>query len=242
LYWICKYLESGTIHIADPKTIGVTGNYGDALSVGGLAGGYGNVKMHTQQLLKLQQFENRLLVPTWLGEQSGFHRIPLPDNSVDCIYEHGTSLYLIMNWLAYTRRDNSFFDSPLTNEEEQGIVTQYAAKGYREYFRALKHRGSVVLQTNRAGYQPDYGTWKGSPEYANQKDILRSVGFQVQQYRINQDKTLLTGLSYDEVQYLHSLRTESFTYLELRESVPDTNSIVMYPWCACPDLLVATKP
>lgn len=133
------YLASrGNVYVADPISTKNTTYDEMSQKVGGKVAGIGNVDNILSEISALQKAGLELQSPQWLGPESAAQKIPLPDESIDVIIDHNTSVFLA----GKPERPN--------NLEEQ---IKELEKCYREYARVLKIGGHILLQTDINTYQ-----------------------------------------------------------------------------------------
>ena len=86
--------SEGRLYIADPLSPQNTQTYAELQArIGGVVTGIGNVERILAEIAELQRLGMNLQTPEWLGETSAAQNIPLPDQSVDVVSDHNTSVF-----------------------------------------------------------------------------------------------------------------------------------------------------
>lgn len=134
-----SYLASrGNVYVADPISTNNTSYDEMSQKVGGKVAGIGNVDNILSEITALQKSGLELQIPQWLGPESAAQKIPLPDESIDVIIDHNTSVFLAGK-------------PSIPNNLETRI--RELEKCYKEYARVLKTGGHILLQTDINMYQ-----------------------------------------------------------------------------------------
>lgn len=154
--------EEGELFVADPLSNKTTSNAELEKKIGGDVAGIGNVDHYLDEIQLLKNNGLALAEPKWLGEESGAQKIALPDNSLDIIVDHNTSVFIA---------GLPGFLSP--QEKREKILNTI----YKEYHRVLKTSGKILLQTDNEKYELEKN------EFFTK--ILESGGFRVEQCVVN---------------------------------------------------------
>lgn len=124
---------SGRVYLADPI---YTGH--ETLKVkGGTPRPEGNIAHLLGQLENFKSIGLNLSPFEWLGPESGIFNIPLPDGSIDAIFDHHTSVYLA-RWECYLKKEEFNRDD-------------FFARAFQEDSRVLKKTGKMFFQTDLIG-------------------------------------------------------------------------------------------
>lgn len=156
---ILKESVSSELYVVDPISRKDGSMYSELREkVKGVVEGIGNVDSYFAELDLLKRRGMYLKEPKWLGVDSGAQNINLPDESMDVIVDHNTSVFL--------------GGLPGLNKNRNEILYSI----YQEYCRVLKRGGKVLLQTDKKRY---------ALEGNSLTSILSNSGFEVDEVTVD---------------------------------------------------------
>ncbi|MEK7551069.1 MAG: hypothetical protein AAB532_00510 [Patescibacteria group bacterium] len=216
--------SEGKLYVVDPVSRENQRDY-DQLSegVGGIVTGIGNIDHYLEEISSLRGLGAPLKNPEWLGTDSGAQNIALPDDSLDVIIDHNTSVFLA------GKPDTSAL--PERRAELEKI--------YREYQRVLRVGGKLLLQTDNIRY----GLQGDTPQKGLINEVLKDLGFQASDIEVKDTITIpISGDFYKAVAESH--RDDGILwYLSLRLSEKNGAHMLTFekPDHYSPNFYIATK-
>jgi hypothetical protein len=162
--------KKGNLFVVDPQT--QEKPTGNETTIDKILQNSGNINNHLKQIDLFKKIGMDLMSPKWLGKESDIKNIELPDNSIDVIVDHSTSIFLAeLN----TYKDFSLNFVSTRNE--------YLKSCFAEYQRILKNEGCLLLQANAENYclrKTEMGIGKQTLS-----DLLQSNNFEFNYIKIN---------------------------------------------------------